>query len=208
MSIIDSFVALAVVGPSGSGKSTLCSRVLSEFTDFRLSVSYTTRAPRGAEQNGIHYHFIEKVRFSALIDEGAFLEWAEVHGNYYGTAAHIVEDAREQSAGGVLFDIDHQGARQIRAKLPNLVTVLVVPPSWNELERRLRARATETAESLQKRLNNALGEVTHYGMFDYVLVNDDLIGAERDLIAIVRAERVRRARAAAFVEALLRTKNP
>lgn len=208
MSIIDSFVALAVVGPSGSGKSTLCSRVLSEFTDFRLSVSYTTRAPRGAEQNGVHYHFIEKARFSALIDEGAFLEWAEVHGNYYGTAAHIVEDAREQSAGGVLFDIDHQGARQIRAKLPNLVTVLVVPPSWNELERRLRARATETAESLQKRLNNALGEVTHYGMFDYVLVNDDLIGAERDLIAIVRAERVRRARAAAFVEALLRTKNP
>lgn len=206
--MIDSFVSLAVVGPSGSGKSTLCSRVLSEFPDFRLSISYTTRAPRGAEQNGVHYHFIDKPRFSALIDDGAFLEWAEVHGNYYGTAVHMVDDARADRAGGVLFDIDHQGARQIRAKLQSLITVLIVPPSWQELERRLRARGTETDEVLQKRMRNAFGELSHYGMFDYMIINDDLVRAEKDLLSIVRAERIRRTRSAPFVEQLLRTKNP
>ncbi len=208
MTRIDRFVALAVVGPSGSGKSTLCSRILSEFTDFRLSISTTTRAPRGNEQEGVHYHFLDKTHFRAKIDANAFLEWAEVHGNYYGTDAQVLERARADQAGGVLFDIDHQGARQIRATLSSLVTVLIVPPSWQELERRLRTRGTENDETLQKRLKNAHGELAHYGMFDYAIINDDLQKAQQDLVSIVRAERARRNRSAEAIELLLRNSRP
>ncbi len=204
MLLVDEFVPLALVGPSGSGKSTLCRALLEAFGDsLRLSVSYTTRPPRGAERDGVEYHFLMRERFDALVREGALLEWAEVHGNCYGTPALVLEQAR-RDARGVLFDIDVQGARQILARVPSLVTVMILPPSWEELERRLLARGTDRPEVVARRMNNARSELAHYAMFDYLLVNDDLARASRELESIVHAERARRARRAPHAEALLR----
>ena len=204
MNVVDEFVPLALVGPSGSGKSTLCRALLDTFGDaLRLSVSYTTRPPRGAERDGVEYHFLNRERFDALAREGALLEWAEVHGNCYGTPAFVLEQAR-RDARGVLFDIDVQGARQILARVPSLVTVMILPPSWEELERRLLARGTDRPEVIARRMNNARSELAHYAMFDYLLVNDDLTRASRELASIVHAERARRARRALHAESLLR----
>jgi guanylate kinase len=204
VTVVDEFVPLALVGPSGSGKSTLCRSVLASFGDaLQLSVSYTTRSPRGSERDGIEYHFIPRERFSSLVREGALLEWAEVHGNFYGTPASTLEIAR-RDARGVLFDIDVQGARQILARVPSLVTVMILPPSWEELERRLLARGTDSPEVIARRMINARSELAHYAMFDYLLVNDDLDRAARELESIVRAEQSRRARRAPRAEALLR----
>ncbi|MBL8682671.1 MAG: guanylate kinase [Myxococcales bacterium] len=204
----DALVALALVGPSGSGKSTLCRHLLETTAlaqkPIELSRSFTTRAPRGAERDGVEYHFVSKERFRAMIDAGGFLEWAEVHGNYYGTPAAVIDDARARGACGVLFDIDYQGARQIRARVPTLVSVMIVPPSWQVLEARLRGRNTDSDEVIERRMANARAELAHYAMFDYLLLNDDLDGARREIEAIFVAERARRARRAGLAEALLR----
>ncbi len=201
----DDLIALALVGPSGSGKSTLCSHLLRKFAgDLRLSVSYTTRAPRGNERDGVEYNFVDRTRFQAMIDAGGFLEWAEVHSNYYGTAAATLDESARAGAKGVLFDIDFQGARQILAKLPSLVSVMIVPPSWRELERRLRARGTDSEEVIARRMRNARTELAHYAMFDYLLYNDELARACDEIAAIYGAERARRARRASLAEGLLR----
>jgi len=201
----DDFIALALVGPSGSGKSTLCSHLLSKFAgELCLSVSYTTRAPRGAERDGIEYHFVDRTRFQAMVAEDRFLEWAEVHSNYYGTAASIFDESAQRGAKGVVFDIDFQGARQILAKIPSLVSVMIVPPSWSELERRLRARGTDSDEVIARRMSNARSELSHYAMFDYLLLNDDLQRACDEIAAIYGAERARRTRRAVRAESLLR----
>jgi guanylate kinase len=205
-------VALALVGPSGSGKSTLCRHLLTAFdgplgasaSTLQLSISYTTRPPRGSERNGVEYHFVDRARFRAMIDEGHFLEWAEVHGNFYGTPSSVLDDAARAGARGVLFDIDYQGARQILARLPSLVSVMILPPSWGELERRLRARGTDSDEVVSRRMLNARAELAHYAMFDYLLLNDDLDRARRELEAIFAAELARRSRRAAIAEHLLR----
>jgi guanylate kinase len=201
----DDLIALALVGPSGSGKSTLCSHLLNKFPgELCLSVSYTTRAPRGTERDGVEYHFIDRTRFQEMIAEGRFLEWAEVHSNYYGTAASIFEESAKRGAKGVLFDIDVQGARQILAKVPSLVSVMVVPPSWSELERRLRARGTDRDEVIARRMSSARSELSHYAMFDYLLLNDDLMRACDEIAAIYGAECAKRKRRAAHAEWLLR----
>ncbi|MFO0556478.1 MAG: guanylate kinase [Polyangiales bacterium] len=201
----DDFIALALVGPSGSGKSTLCSHLLSKFAgELRLSVSYTTRAPRGAERDGVEYNFVDRTRFQAMVAEDRFLEWAEVHTNYYGTAASIFDESAQRGAKGVVFDIDFQGARQILAKVPSLVSVMIVPPSWSELERRLRARGTDSDEVIARRMNNARSELSHYAMFDYLLLNDELTRACDEIAAIYGAERAKRTRRAARAESLLR----
>jgi guanylate kinase len=198
----DDFLLLIVSSPSGAGKTTLCSRLRSEFPDLRFSISHTTRGPRPGEVDGREYHFIDAPTFEDMIRIGAFAEWARVHGHLYGTSLKEIEIARA-TARGILFDIDHQGARQIRATLPEAVSVFILPPSLAELERRLRGRGTEDEQTTQRRLQNARGEIAHYGFFDYVIVNDEIDRAYEQLRAIVFAERCRRPRRAKLCERLL-----
>lgn len=193
---------VVLVGPSGTGKSTLAGRLLAEFTDLELSISHTTRAPRGAERDGREYHFVDRERFEDMIARDAFLEWARVHDNYYGTSRENLEVARARSRG-ILFDIDYQGARQLRARAGRTLGVFVLPPTMAELERRLRARGTESEEKIRLRLANARRELESYPMFDHLVVNDDLERAFRDLRAIVLADRTRTASLARRAEELL-----
>ena len=200
------FILLILSSPSGAGKTTLTRRLLAAFPDLRFSVSHTTRKPRATETDGKDYHFVDRDRFEALIKQGAFMEWAEVHGNLYGTSLAEIERARSDAGcGGVLFDIDYQGARQIRAKVPDVVGVFILPPSMPELLKRLRGRASEDEEIVQKRFQVAMREIEHYALFDYVVVNDDLDYAADTLCGIVRAERAKRARVAPIAERLLRS---
>lgn len=193
---------LIVSSPSGAGKTTLCSLLREAAPRLRFSVSHTTRAPRPNEQDGREYHFIGEERFEKMIDEDAFVEWARVHGHYYGTALDEIETARRE-ADGVIFDIDFQGARQIRAHLPEAVSVFILPPSLEELEKRLRGRGTEDEETTLRRLRNAKREIAHYGLFDYVVVNDDIQIAAQRMQSIAQAEGCRRERHALRCEQLL-----
>lgn len=185
-----------VSAPSGAGKTTLVHRLIESDPLLRLSVSYTTRAPRPGEQNGVHYHFVSPAQFRTMVENGAFLEWAEVHGNYYGTARAWVE--AELAAGrDVLLEIDWQGARQIKARFPACVTIFILPPSFAELEARLRKRASDSDAVIAKRLANAHEELRHVHEFEYVIINDRLDVATQELIAVVTAERCRTAKQAA-----------
>lgn len=196
------FLLLIVSSPSGAGKTTLCNRLRSEFTDLRFSVSHTTRKPRPTEVDGREYHFVERPTFEAMIKAGSFAEWAKVHEQLYGTSHREIDTARTV-AQGVLFDIDYQGARQIKASLPDAVAVFILPPSLAELERRLRGRGTEDETTTQRRLKAAKEEIAHYGLFDYVIVNDEVNRAHEQLRAIVLAERCRRSRHAPACERML-----
>ncbi|MDX2054093.1 MAG: guanylate kinase [Polyangiaceae bacterium] len=192
---------LIVSSPSGAGKTTLTARLLKSIENVRFSISHTTRKPRGNEENGREYHFVTRPEFEHLIAQEEFVEWAEVHGNLYGTSKRELESA--SSARGILFDIDHQGARQIKSSRPDAVGVFILPPSMDVLLKRLRGRASEDEETVQRRFNVARTEIAHYGLFDYVLVNDDLDEATDKLLGIFRAEECKRARAARFAEQLL-----
>lgn len=201
----DAFVMLILSSPSGAGKTTLTRKLEQAFPELCFSVSHTTRAPRATEKDGREYHFVDRAAFERMVAEDAFLEWAEVHGNLYGTAAAEVERARARpGVGGMIFDIDYQGARQIRAKVPDVVGVFVLPPSMVELERRLRGRASETEEAVQRRFAAAKREIEHYALFDYVVVNDEVERAFDELRAVILAERAKRTRRAALAESLLR----
>src|SRR5262245_46854800 len=148
----DDFLLLILSSPSGAGKTTLKTRILTEsHPELRFSVSHTTRKPRASEIDGREYHFIDQTRFMKMVEGGDFAEWAEVHGNLYGTSLHEIEIARVGHRG-VVFDIDHQGARQIKAKMPDAVSVFILPPSMAELERRLRTRASDDEETVKMRL--------------------------------------------------------
>lgn len=199
---VDSFLVLILSSPSGAGKTTLCNRLRGEFPSLRFSVSHTTRKPRPTEVDGREYHFVDRPKFEQLVREGAFAEHAEVHGNLYGTSLQEIETARKTSEG-VLFDIDFQGARQIKAHIPEAVGIFILPPSLAELERRLRGRATEDESTVVRRLEAAKREIAHYGLFDYVVVNDDIDHAYGRIRGIVLAERCRRARWAVRCESLL-----
>lgn len=192
---------LIISSPSGAGKTTLTNRLRSAIPELRFSVSHTTRAPRTTEEDGREYHFVSRDRFINLIEADAFLEWAEVHGNLYGTSREEIEKAAD--ARGIIFDIDHQGARQIRCAAPDAVAIFVLPPSMTVLLQRLRGRASEDEAAVWKRYAAAREEIAHYGMFDYVIVNDDLEVATAQLIAIFRAEECRRMRTASLAESLL-----
>jgi guanylate kinase len=155
--------------------------------------------------DGRDYHFVNRTRFDALVEEKAFLEWAEVHGNRYGTSTAEIDRARAvPGCTGMIFDIDYQGARQIGSKLNDVVSVFILPPSMPELERRLRGRASETEETLARRYAVAEREIEHYALFNYVIVNDDVQRAFDELRSITVAERARRQRRAPLAEALLR----
>jgi guanylate kinase len=203
-------VLLIVSSPSGAGKTTLCRRLLEEFADVRFSVSHTTRRPRPNEIEGRDYHFVEADAFDAMIRDGAFIEWAHVHGNRYGTA-HSEIRAAAASSYDVIFDVDYQGAAQIKRQYREAVGVFVLPPSIEELHRRLVTRGTETPESLERRFQAAIGEITHAladapesSHFDFLLVNDDVNGAYDRLRAVLLSERIRHRRVRAFAERLLR----
>jgi guanylate kinase len=199
------FVLLILSSPSGAGKTTLTRRLLNDFPELRFSVSHTTRSPRANEVNGRDYHFVSRSEFEAMAARNEFLEWAHVHENLYGTSKTEIERAKNlPGCRGMIFDIDYQGARQIRATLPEVIGVFILPPSMHELERRLRGRASETEEVVQKRFAVARLEIEHYAFFDYVIVNDVLDAAFDQLRAVILAERARRTRRAGLAEALLR----
>jgi len=201
-------VVLILSSPSGAGKTTLTRMLLQDRDlDLTLSISVTTRTRRSSEVDGIHYRFINERQFIAMRDAGDLLEWAEVHGNFYGTPRGPVEAVLAQGRD-CLFDIDYQGTQQVREKMgTDTVTVFILPPSMKELRARLERRAEDSAEVIEKRLQNARREIARWKDYDYVIVNDDLQRSFDDLIAILRAERQRRPRRergiAEFVDRLL-----
>ncbi|MCX7326664.1 MAG: guanylate kinase [Hyphomicrobiales bacterium] len=197
---------LILSSPSGAGKSTLTRQLVEDQPDVRLSVSVTTRPKRASEIDGKHYRFITIDEFEALRERGDLLESAEVHGNFYGTPRKPVETAL--AAGrDVLFDIDWQGTRQIMAKMrEDVVAVFVLPPSMAELKMRLERRAEDAPDTIRKRLRNARDEIAQWGLYDYLIVNDDLGRAFSGVQAILAAERMKRDRlvgAKAFLDTLL-----
>jgi guanylate kinase len=202
--MVDEPQLLIISSPSGAGKTTLTHDLLAYFKDLTFSVSHTTRKPRSTEIEGRDYYFVNRNRFGELVDEGAFVEWAEVHGNFYGTSIGEIERARLEQRHGIVFDVDYQGARQIKAQRPEAISVFVLPPSMDELRRRLRTRASDDDSTIERRYNNARAEIAQYGLFDYVVVNDDLERAKLRMRSIVEAERVRRVRMAGLAETLLR----
>jgi guanylate kinase len=203
----DDLLLLIISSPSGAGKTTLTRDLLVHFPELTFSVSHTTREPRAGERSGHDYHFTDKATFQRLVAGGAFAEWAEVHGNLYGTALHEIARARAEGKQGVVFDIDYQGARQIKAARHDAVSVFVLPPSLPELKNRLRTRAADDEATIERRYRNAKLEIEHYQLCDYVIVNDDLDEAKRRLHAIVLAERSRKWRLAEMAERLLRTRD-
>jgi guanylate kinase len=185
-------IVFIISAPSGSGKSTLVNKVRSQIPGLEFSISYTTRKPRGAEQNGKEYFFITREQFEDMIRSGEFLEHADVHGYYYGTAKRFLCDA-EKAGKDLLLDIDVQGAAQIKSKFPDAVSIFILPPNRSELERRLRERSQDSEEVIQKRLKGARREIENYGKYDYILVNDRLEESVGALEAILLAERLKRA---------------
>ena len=185
---------LVISSPSGAGKSTLARDLLANDTAITLSVSVTTRPPREGEIDGTDYHFISHDQFAGLRDSDDLLEWAEVFGNYYGTPRAAVEEALSNGRD-VLFDIDWQGTQQLaQAMADDLVRVFILPPSAEELSRRLINRAQDSAAVVAKRMAEAANEISHWPEYDYVIVNDNLDRAKAELAAILRAERLKRKR--------------
>lgn len=185
---------LVISGPSGTGKGTLCKALLDRCSDTQFSVSATTRAPRPGEVDGVHYDFVTPQQFDQMIAQDAFVEYAEVFGmNRYGTQKKRVQSLLDQGMN-VLLDIDVQGAQNVRAKMPEAVLIFIAPPSFAELEQRLRNRGTETDEQIQRRLATAKREMTLAGQYDYIVVNDELDVALEQLIAIKMAESCRTTR--------------
>jgi len=193
-----------ISAPSGSGKSTLVARLLRETDHLTFSVSYTTRQPRSNEIDGLAYHFIDRVEFERRLAAGEFLESADVFGNYYGTHAEALTSAKAQGKDLVL-DIDVQGAAQLKERIPDAVSIFVLPPSREVLEQRLRARSQDNEEVIRRRLADAAREIRNYRLYDYVLVNNDLNLAAETLKAIVTAERVRRLRVEEKIQPILGT---
>lgn len=188
-------ILLVLSAPSGAGKTTLAHRLLSELAAAQFSISYTTRPPRGAEKNGIDYHFVDTDTFQQRITSGQFLEWAEVHGHFYGSAQAAADQAM-QNRGVAVFDIDVQGGNAIKRKYPDAVLVFILPPSLQELERRLRERKTDSDDVIGRRMLAARAEMERGTQtYDYLVINDDLDRAFGDLRSIVIGERCRRGRA-------------
>lgn len=195
-----------VSSPSGGGKTTLIRRVIERLGQqgrkAYFSVSHTTRPPRPGERHGVDYYFVSREVFLSMVDRGEFLEYAEVHGNLYGTSWQEISGKREEGFD-VFLDIDVQGARQVRGKVPEAVKIFIFPPSYTELKARLEARRQDREDTIRLRMRNALNEMREYGEFDYVIINDRLEVATDELFAIVTASRLRSQRARALVEQIL-----
>ncbi|MFT5674117.1 MAG: guanylate kinase [Paraglaciecola sp.] len=187
-----------LAAPSGAGKSSLIKALLEKHQDtnvhnnaMQVSVSHTTRAPRTGEIEGLHYHFVEREEFQALIAQDAFFEWAEVFGNFYGTSKVVIEQTLRQGVD-VFLDIDWQGARQVKAQIPDTATIFVAPPSRQELQRRLTERGQDSAPVIAQRMTKAVAEISHYHEFDFIVVNDNFDAALAELDAIVIGRRLRK----------------
>jgi guanylate kinase len=195
-----------VSSPSGGGKTTMIRKVMelmrAEGRDAHFSISHTTRPPRACERDGVDYFFVDRAEFEAMVGRGEFLEYAEVHGNYYGTSRGQVED-RIALGCDVFLDIDVQGARQVRASVADAVKVFVFAPSYGELKRRLVARRQDDEATIRLRLSNAVKEMREYAEFDFVIINTCLDDAVRALASIVAAARIRPFRVRADVQAIL-----
>lgn len=190
-----------VSAPSGAGKTTLCRKLLKKDNSLRLSVSYTTRQPRKGETNGVDYSFITKPRFLKMVERGEFAEWAVVHGNLYGTS---LKRLRQMTRAGhdILLDIDIRGALQIRKNYANAVFIFILPPSLKVLRERLLKRGTDRKDVIAQRLDNAKAEIAYYKDYDYVIINDDLDRAYRELESVIITMRLR---SALVSEAWMRT---
>ncbi|MCK9523150.1 MAG: guanylate kinase [Proteobacteria bacterium] len=199
---IHSPLLLIVSSPSGAGKTTLCHKLLAEFPRIRFSVSHTTRHPRPNEVDGRDYHFVSQADFDQMVADERFIEWAHVHGNRYGTAHSEIQQAQNNDID-LIFDVDYQGAQQIKTAYPKAVGIFVLPPNIDELKRRLSSRGTETPQSLETRFKAAIDEIAQHALFDYLLVNDDLDTAYEHLRAIFLAERIRHHRTAHLAKSLL-----
>jgi guanylate kinase len=197
-------IVVVVSAPSGAGKTTVLVRALRELGGIRFSVSHTTRAPRGAERDGVEYHFVDRAEFERLRESGGLLEWAEVHGNLYGTGVAEIEKARAAGVD-ILLDVDVQGAEQVRRRIPEAVTVFILPPSYEVLEQRLRSRGQDDEATMRRRLAAAGQEIDRFERYDYAIVNDYLDGAVEELKSIVRSARCRVAVMGDQVRAIERT---
>jgi guanylate kinase len=193
-----------ISAPSGSGKSTLVAELMKILPGIRFSVSFTTRPPRGPEENGVDYFFISRDEFEARIARGEFLEWADVFGNYYGTHRSELDRAAEEHMDLVL-DIDVQGARQLKGKIPGAVTIFILAPSRIILEQRLRARSQDSEPVIQRRLKAAKDEISDYSQYDFVLVNHEVASSVDTLVSIVKATRSRRDRMESKIRPILDT---
>ncbi|NVJ28748.1 MULTISPECIES: guanylate kinase [Myxococcus] len=192
--ILQPGLLLVLSAPSGAGKTTLAHRLLKETPQANFSISVTTRRPRGKEQEGVDYEFVDVATFQAKIERGEFVEWAEVHGHFYGSPQSTVDTARARR-GVAIFDIDVQGGQAIKRKHPDAVTIFVLPPSMDELERRLRDRQTDSDETIRRRMLAARSEMERgIASYDYIVVNDDFERAYSELRAVVVAEGCRRGR--------------
>ncbi|MEL6178376.1 MAG: guanylate kinase [Myxococcota bacterium] len=189
---------LAFVGPSGVGKSSLCAFLLDACPNLNLSISYTTRQPRGRERNGVAYHFVDEETFMAMVSRGEFIEYARVHGNLYGTAVEVVRRARG-SGQDLLFDIDYQGASQLKNAFPDAIAIMIAPPNMTVLETRLRGRSTDSEETIAARLAFARTELSQVDGFDYIIVNGDFDRACQDALSIYRAQQLVLHRQRSFV---------
>lgn len=177
-----------ITAPSGAGKTSLIDAVMKDDPSLKISVSYTTRAPRPGEKDGVDYHFVDVPTFLAMRGRGEFLESAEVHGNHYGTSRQVILDAVRRGEQ-LILEIDWQGARQVRAHYPGCVGIFILPPSVEELERRMRRRGQDSEAVIAQRLRNAREELTHAGEFEYAIINKEFETAKRELATILRNER-------------------
>jgi guanylate kinase len=184
---------IVVSAPSGAGKTTLCREVRAFLPDLAYSVSYTTRRPRPGEVDGVDFHFVTESAFTELRDAGRFAEWAQVHGNLYGTHAATLERALAEGRD-VLLDIDTQGARQLRARYPEAALIFIIAPSMAELEQRLRERRSDGEGEIKRRLDRAREEIQLWRQYDYLIVNRDVKDAVEQLTAVIQAERCRTSR--------------
>lgn len=181
---------LVISAPSGAGKTTLCKRLLQASSSFISSVSFTTRRPRRNEIEGVDYYFVSQKEFQKMTEKRRFIEWTEVHGHLYGTSANLLDQAVKEEKD-VLLEVDVKGGAEIKKNYPQAVLVFLVPPSWQELEKRLANRGTEDEEKVARRVKQAKREIEYAPHYDYLIVNDDINRALEDLSAIIQAERCR-----------------
>jgi len=190
--------------PSGAGKSTLIQLLLAKDPALQFSVSHTTRLPRDGEKNGSDYFFISPSEFESMIQAGEFLEWASVHGYFYGTSREMVRQA-EEAGKDLILDIDVQGASQVRKSVPDALSIFVLPPSYETLRKRLEQRQKDSVQAVQKRLERARKEIEHCREYDYIIINEELNSAFDDLTSIIRGQRLKRQNLEERIENILKS---